>query len=348
AADVDVDVPEEHRLDPGGLRRPAGGVHPGTEALVERPQQVAFPGGAGLPAVVVPGAGLVERVHAGQAAEVGGGQVVVQVAERVLGHVEEGVLDADRPGGGGQDAVVPEVRGGVLDGRVVDVVLAPVGAQPAGLGGVAARSDQPGGRAVPGVPAALVEQGAGVEVLVEVEQHVDAAPGEGADLLGEGVQVARVNRAGGGLGARPGDQDAGEVRAGEAAHGGGGGVRVGGGGEGKVAVLGELGLAGDVEAAEHDLAAVAVPQDGRAGGVAAHGDRVGGGGVEPQRPVGGRGAGGGAEQRPGEEEDGGRGGAAALRANARAQGHAHDTDTASGFREDRVPPVCADVGIRRR
>src|SRR4029079_2058186 len=105
------------------------------------------------------------RVEAGDARELGGGELPADVRHDGLGRGEEGVLE---PVG-----VVPEVVLRRLDGVVLGDVLTPEEADAAGLLRVTAGGHGPLGGAVTGVPAARVEQVAGVEILVEVGEDTD-------------------------------------------------------------------------------------------------------------------------------------------------------------------------------
>ena len=252
---ADVGVPEEVRLDEGGLVLPAGRVHAGPEPPVERPEQVAFPGAAGLRRFVGAGVGLVVRVEAGDPRELGGGEVLPDVRHGGLGRGEEGVLE---PVG-----VVPEVVLSRFDGAVLGDVLAPEEADAAGLLRVTTRGHRPLGGAVAGVPAPRVEEVAGVEVLVEVGEDTDSRVEEGSHLVGGRGEIGAVDLAAGGFGVRPGEQEAHGVAAAEGAQRRRGLRRVGDRGEGQPAVLLQLGLAGDVVSAQHDLAAEAVGERGR-------------------------------------------------------------------------------------
>lgn len=148
--EVQVGVPEEVRLDEGQLVAPPGRVHAGPELLVERPEQVAFPGATALTGVVGPRVRFVVRVEAHHPCEFLGREVLGEVRHRGLGRREEGVLDSA--------PVVPEVVGRVRHGLVPSDVLAPEEADPARLPGVATGLDNPLRGAVARVPAALVEQ----------------------------------------------------------------------------------------------------------------------------------------------------------------------------------------------
>ncbi len=278
ALEAQVGVPEHAGLHEGGLVLPARGVHPGAELLVEGPQHALLPGAAVVAVVVHARVGLVERVEADDAGELVLGEVPGEVAHGLLRGGQEGVLDADGARLGGQGAVAPEVTGGASDGLVLGDVLAPVEADAAGLLGVAARVDDPFRRAVAAVPAVLVEEVAGVQVLVEVGEDPDSGVEERLQLRGGALQIGGVHLAGPGLDTGPGEQETHRVGPGQVPHGGGGRPGIGGAGERKSAVLLQFGLAGHIEPAQHDLAAVTVGEPG-----ALHGHLVRRPAVEPGR-----------------------------------------------------------------
>jgi hypothetical protein len=139
------------------------------------------------------------------------------------------------------------------------------------LVGIVPEVDGPLGGAVAGVPAVGVEQPAGVEVLVEVRVDPDPGVEEGTHLGGGRREIGGVDLAAHGLGVRPGQQEADGVAAAERPERGRRFPGVGDRGEGQTVVLLELRLAGDVVAAQDDLAAetvlepAAVDREGRRG-----------------------------------------------------------------------------------